>query len=147
MNRNWSLFIPYKNGKLEAKLLSFLTLILYGSEWSVSRTCSLFSRMESLLSIWTGGWAGLRINPDILEKKKLLTAKGRVETIVSPSHSLVKTHTVVLRTSGGSWWRCSYQISLKFIVKFRMEDRKGAWLLAPSSLSETLEYQVLNVPE
>jgi hypothetical protein len=54
----------------------FLSSVVVGGEWSASCPGHFTPREISLCSHWMGGWVGIRVSPDAVEKEKNLSMPG-----------------------------------------------------------------------
>jgi hypothetical protein len=60
------------HGGVEAKLHTFLTWVLDGSEWSASHLSHFTTGERAPSTHWIGGWVGPRGGVDALMKRKIL---------------------------------------------------------------------------
>jgi hypothetical protein len=58
----------------------FITLVLVGGEWSVSRPCRFTPGKESPVPIVKGGWVGPRIGVLTLQEERTLSSLSEIES-------------------------------------------------------------------
>jgi hypothetical protein len=65
-----------------------MTSALVGGEWSASRPDRFTPGERTLGTHWIGGWVGLRVGVDEVEKRKFLTLPGlEFRTLGRPARS------------------------------------------------------------
>jgi hypothetical protein len=85
-------------GGVDVQIHIFLTSVLVGCEWSVSRSDRFTPGERALGTNWIEGWVGHRAGLDDVEKRKFLTLPGlELRPLGRParSQSLYRLHYVI----------------------------------------------------